>query len=275
MPAETPRPPRILVYVDASQHWLAPVRTVGDYARATDASVTILTTEWSRTKREAAFARAKGILGLPEEKVTLASRVGLVEYVLPEVSRGHDLAVVGRVGSLDFLTNRLVSVHLARRSACDVLLVRGKAERLERILVATEGARHGEADVRTAARFAKALGARVTVLHVRSEMALTDDAHDELASAAAAFLEGPSQTAEHLRKMQDLLVAEGVRGGVKVRYGTVVDEILAELSEGHHDLLVLGAHEKEGDETFYYEDISALLVRASPVSCLVVRPLEK
>ncbi len=264
----------VLLYVDDSRHWHAAARAVGALVRRTGGHVTVLTTEWTSSARREAIAEAKRVLALPEDAVEAKSRLGLVENVLPDEVRlgGHDLVVVGRLGSLDWLTNGLIAHLIVRRTPASTLIVRGKLDLVRRVLVCTEGPLHGSRAVDAGARMARAFDATATVLHVLSQFPLTYEGSEALDEVTAHFLDSSDlPEAAHLRRAKAQLRAERVRGTVKVRVGLVVDEILAEVQEGRHDVLVIGAHDPVGREGFLYQDIASLLIRASPVTVLVVR----
>ena len=70
----------------------------------------------------------------------------------------------------------------------------------------------------------------------------------------------------------EVLNAAGVEASIKVRVGLVVEEIVAELTEGGYDLLVVGAHRSQGlVERLLLEDVAADILGESPVPVLVVK----
>ncbi len=264
---------KILLYVDDSSHWHNAATLVSRFAKADHAHVTVLTTAWLSTHRAKALAEARRILDLPEDQVTLIEHPGLIEYVLPDVVHevGADLAVIGRLASLDRLTSGLIALLLVRRTPCSIFIVRPHLTVLRKMLVCTEGPQHGGINFRLGARAARALDAEVTVLHVVSQMAITERGEDELSQDTAQFLVSDRPEAQHLRELKHELKQMHIKGRVKVRSGLVVEEILHESHEGGYDLLVIGAHEPRGKQTYLYEDLASILVRSSPVSTLVIR----
>lgn len=268
---------RILLYVDDSKHWHPVGRAIGAFARRTGSHVTVLTTLWIKSHRQEALSEAERILDLPPAQVELKARVGLVENVVPDEVKKHpvDLVIVGRLGSLDWLTNGLIGHLIVRRTPASTLLVRGRLETARRVLVCTEGPRHGSADLVAGARLAEAFGAELTVLHVVSQFPLTYEGTEALEEVTTHFLDTDIPEAKHLRDLAARFEELRVPARVKVRAGLVVDEILAELQEGGHELLVIGAHDPRGPEGYLYQDIAALLIRATPVSCLVVRDVAR
>lgn len=264
---------KILLYVDDSRHWHDAARLVSTFAKRDGAHVTVLTTAWLSMHRTRALAEARRILDLPDAQRAEIERPGLVEYLVPEVAgeTKADLAVIGRLGSLDRLTTGLIGLLLVRRTPCSVLLVRPHLAKVRRVLVCTQGRRHGAAVVERAIRAARAFDAELTVLHVASQMGITETASAEFHREMLDFVASDRDEAVHLREMRARMRDAGVRGGVKVRRGLVVDEIMHEVHEGGHDLLMIGAHDPKGRESILYEDIASLIVRASPVSTLIIR----
>ncbi len=92
----------------------------------------------------------------------------------------------------------------------------------------------GKEDVSFAGRFARHLGAEATILTILPEEEKRRAGSDTPTLAelqAERFLAGSSRTLWRL----------GVPATTRVRYGAVRDEILSEIAEGKHDLVVIGA----------------------------------
>jgi sulfate transport system ATP-binding protein len=98
-----------------------------------------------------------------------------------------------------------------------------------RVLICVAVGEPGKEDVSFAGRLARHLGAEVTVVTVMPEGARLDHRAEEIAQAER-FLAGGARTLGRL----------GVSASTRIRHGNVRDEILAELAEGKHGLLVLG-----------------------------------
>lgn len=267
------RPLRIVLYVDDSEHWHTAARLLGQFARGTGAHVTITSSLLLPGNRHRALQRAQELLDLPAQDVTTIGRPGIIEYTLPDVARqaDADLVVVGRLGSADRLTSGLIAHLVAKRTPSSVLIARGRPQAIAKILICTEGARHGAADFERAALIAKTFGARLDVLHVVSQMGLTDKGRAEIEDDLRDFLHSDAPEAEHLRDLDARLRDHGLQGKVHVRAGLVVEEILDTIRENGHDLLVIGAHDIAAPHAHLYEDLASLILRNSPISTLVVR----
>lgn len=264
---------KIVLYVDDSKHWHQAATLLGQYVRGAGGHVTVLSTLLMPGNRRRTLEEAQRRLDLPPEQVELVGRLGLVEQVLPDVARkaAADLVVVGRLGSADRLTSGRIAHLIAKRTPASVLIARGRPEALRRILVCTEGARHGSIDFERASQLAKVFGASLDVLHVVSQMGLTDAGSREIEEDLRDFLRSDAPEAEHLRDLDARLAQLGIPGRVMVRAGLVVDEVVDAVREGNHDLLVIGAHDIAAPGSSLYEDFASLILRASPVSTLVVR----
>ena len=123
-----------------------------------------------------------------------------------------------------------------------------------------------------AGRLARALGTSVTLLHVMSQLPLTENAllHDLDASAEELIQRG-SREGVHLSQMLDLLTAEEVVARAVVRHGSVLDEIIAEAREGRYDLLVTGAHVTPGLDARLVDNLSANILLAANRPVLIVK----
>jgi sulfate transport system ATP-binding protein len=95
-----------------------------------------------------------------------------------------------------------------------------------RLLICVAVGEPGKEDVAFTGRLARHLGAEATILTV-----LPAAADLQAATQAERFLAGSART---LRRL-------GVPVTTRIRHGAVRDEILAQIAEGGHDLLVLGA----------------------------------
>jgi sulfate transport system ATP-binding protein len=101
----------------------------------------------------------------------------------------------------------------------------------ERLLICVAVGEPGKEDVSFTGRLARHLGAEATILTVLPAPARGSAANLQAGLQAERFLAGSART---LRRL-------GVPVATRIRHGAVHDEILAQIAEGGHDLLVLGA----------------------------------
>lgn len=161
---------------------------------------------------------------------------------------------------------------LAVRLKSSVLRVKGPARPLQRILLASGGDKHTFTTAERAVQLAAPLGASITVLHVVSQQPIVFDPRALPAADETTFLAGDSPEAATLRQAAEWLRARGISAALRVRFGLVVDEILAELAAGDYDLLAVGTHHLEGPlDRMLIEDLTGDLLDLCPRSMLVAR----
>jgi nucleotide-binding universal stress UspA family protein len=197
------------------------------------------------------------------------------EQILDEAAEWRaDLIVLGRAGQRG-LTRFIMGAtanRILQYAPCPVLLHKGQPAKLKKILVCTAGGEPGLRNVDVAGQVAEYAQAEVTVMHVMSQVALSDKAFmPDLAASAEELIDRQTREGQHLQAAIDQLTTRSVRGVPKVRHGFVVDEILAELREGQHDLLVAGAHSAHGLTRWLLDDVTADLLQETNLPVLVVR----
>lgn len=263
---------RILLHADSSRQWESAATITARIARATGAQVTVLTAERVRRKQTEVQRRADHLLGLPKGQLVPLSVGGIVEQVVPRIANEgkFDLLVLGPLGGLDWLTHGHILAYLVAAATPNTLLVRGSTVGFRRALVCTEGGPHGNSNAQAALDLAPIFGLEVHVLHVLSQVAIYDYIKDQ---PEVDFLDSDHPSAQHLRALRTEVHRAGIQGDAKVRVGPVHEEVLQELREGGHDLLVVGGHAEGPEETFLTRDMAAWLLRHAPVSTLVVRDL--
>jgi nucleotide-binding universal stress UspA family protein len=208
--------------------------------------------------------------------VTICQRTGRMaeEVVLQAQSAPYDLVIIGSRGRRGMVRLLLGSaaLHVTEHALASVLVVKGRARGLRQFLVCSSAGPVSEHTVQFASRLARALGASVTLLHVMSQLPLTQDAApDDLEASAEELIRRGSREGAHLNQMLMLLAAEGQTARAVVRHGLVLDEIIAEAQEGRYDLLVTGAHVTPGLNARLVDDLSANILLAANRPVLVVR----
>ncbi len=199
------------------------------------------------------------------------------EQILDEAEAWQaDLIVIGQSGWRG-LTRFLMgntATRILHYAPCSVLLYKGAGLAVQNLLVCTAGGEPGLRDVNRAGHIALHAHAAVTVLHVMSQVPLSDKAYlPDLAATADDLMARQTREGVHLQSALDKLreIAPNSPHAVKVRHGFVVDEILAELREGHYDLLVVGAHIAHGLNRWLLDDVTAHLLEEAATPVLVVR----
>jgi nucleotide-binding universal stress UspA family protein len=197
------------------------------------------------------------------------------EQILDEAADWQaDLIVIGQLGRRG-LTRFIMggtATRIVQYARCSVLLVKGQRSALQRILVCTAGGEPGLRAVEVAGRLAAHTQALVTVLHVMSQVALTEkDYQPELEAPAEDLIARHTREGAHLEAALNTLNSVGVSGAARVRHGLVVDEIAAEARDGDYDLLVIGAHLARGLARWLLDDVTAHVLEETHLPILVVR----
>jgi nucleotide-binding universal stress UspA family protein len=197
------------------------------------------------------------------------------EEILREAeSGGYDLIVIGNRGRRG-LTRFLIgstSSRVVAYAPCSVLVVKQASRELRRILVCTAAGEPGLRDVEFAAQVAAMTEAEIGVLHVMSQVALSEDSdlYDLEASAEELIARG-TREGQHFTAALQAIRQAGVRGEIVVRHGLVIDEIDAEAREGDYDLVVIGAHFVRGVSRLLLDDVTSHALETLDRAVLVVR----
>jgi nucleotide-binding universal stress UspA family protein len=186
----------------------------------------------------------------------------------------YDLVIIGSRGRRGVvrLLRGSVALHVTEHVPASVLVVKGRPRDLKRFLVCSSAGPVSDHTVRFASSLAGVLEASVTLIHVMSQVALSEQALcTDLGATAEELIQCGSREGIHLRQMLDLLAEEGQAGRAVVRHGLVRDEIIAEAQEGRYDLLVAGSHVTPGLNARLVDDLSTEILLAANRPVLVVR----
>lgn len=199
------------------------------------------------------------------------------EQILDEAAEWQaDLIVIGQLGRRG-LTRFMMggtATRIVQYARCSVLLVKGRRSALQKILVCTAGGEPGLRDVKVAGQLAAQTQASVTVLHVMSQVALTEKVYlPELEAPAADLMAQRTREGVHLETALTTLQSMGVSCTAKVRHGLVIDEITAEARDGNYDLLIIGAHLARGLSRWLLDDVTAHVLEETRAPILVVRDM--
>lgn len=249
-----------LVYVDPSERGEWALRLCALLAPRA-ARLTLLATEEDVRQDADLLARARR--SLPPVALEEKRAPGPAERAIPtEVAgRDYDLVIVppaGRGALARMLKgSRVASVVKSVRAS--VLVARRPPQHVARILAAVSGGAKSAAVVRAALEMERAFDARASFFHAASEIALPyEPARGETAAPPAA--DEAARAREAVTSVgRDLIVREGL----------VVDEILSEVENGAHDLLVAGASSAEPG--WGREDVTERILLRCPTSMLIAR----
>jgi nucleotide-binding universal stress UspA family protein len=125
-----------------------------------------------------------------------------------------------------------------------------------KILVPLDGTAEAAVALAPAIALAKATAARVTVARVVGG----PDGGDAVAAS------------HNLERVADELRSAGLAAENVMRYGDPVDEIVAEVDEGGHELVVMATHGRGGLDRALMGSVATGVVAGSPVPVMLLRP---
>ena len=173
-------------------------------------------------------------------------REAIQEAIELEAQAEHvDVAVYGSRGRHGITSMFLGSVaaRLAHDRPCAVMVVRDQPPPVKRILVGISLSPKRQTTIEMAGRLAQATGADVAVLHVMSQLPLTDKAYTgPLHMTADEAIQSQTTEGQILWETVQRLNGMGVRAYPMIRHGLVLDETMDEIRDGGYGLVVIGAH---------------------------------
>jgi nucleotide-binding universal stress UspA family protein len=281
---------RILIPVSDSPYAEHALHFGGQIAAGSGDPPTLLTVvrhERSRPRGERILedARRSADRGLPGANTRV--RVGHpAEEILREAEgESFDLIIMGEREKRGIATRFALgatSERVVEHAPCPVVIAKGTARPIRRILVCDSGAGNPnlaeEPLPPVLSRFTSQLVGmlkgeeRITVLHVMSQISAGPgvDGH-QLRAATEELMAEPSPEGALLHEDLQLLRGKGAHVEGEIRHGFVVDEILEEARGGDYDLVVIGAHRGGGWQRILLDDIAHKLIAEVDRPILVVR----
>ena len=235
--------------------------------------------EADEVQRRAALDRVGGDAVEPAIHRHMVRGISAAEAIIESaVDLGCDLVLMGTHGrrGLRKLLVGSVAERVVRTSSVPVLVVRSHVpsppETIRRILVPFDFSPHSEVAAQTAARWAEALGAGVSLLHVVEPVVYPEFyAVDVLPGQVTDGLQ--QRSVEALAEAADRLVS-GVDCTTTVRVGRAVDVILSAADAQEHDLVVMGTRGLSGLEHLLLGSVAERVLRRSDVPVLTVHSEE-
>lgn len=187
---------------------------------------------------------------------------------------GCDLLVTGTHGrrGLKHMLIGSVAEEVVRTADVPVLTVREDAQvpsdRISSLLVPHDFSEHSAGAVRTAAAWARALGAKVTLLHVVEPVVYPEFyAIDVMPGAALDEIHGRAQRALEAAAGELL---DGVPHEARVVRGRAADEIVAAAGDGHQ-LVIAGTRGLSALEHLLLGSVAESVLRRCPAPLLAVK----
>jgi nucleotide-binding universal stress UspA family protein len=217
--------------------------------------------------------------GLKNAGAQTKTRVGVwSEQIIRETrAGGYDLMIIEEKkpsGQTHFYQPKPQAIKVVEQSPCSVLLVRGKARPVHRILLCDSGAAHQAALSRFTDKMKTIFEGHeeITVLHVMSQISAGPGVRGRQLRANAETLIGEhSPEGDLLLQVVRVLEKTGFHPLPKVRHGLVLDEILSEAQNGDYDLVVIGAHRNEGLRSFLLDNLARKLIARLDRPVLVLK----
>src|SRR5438105_8110510 len=186
----------------------------------------------------------------------------------------YDLVVIGarRTGRTGLYWRSKKTYEVIKAIPPPVLVAIGECNRLQRFLVCTGGKEFIEEAVQLTGKVAAAVGASVTLLHVRAEPPAIYADLVRLEEDTDRLLGSRSELGLNLRRQKEELEHLGVPAEVRVRHGIVIDQVFAEVRQGDHDLIVTGSSQARGMLRHYImDDLTRSILNRANCSVLVAR----
>lgn len=241
---------KLLVCSDGSERGNTVLALAGRIAIASRAEVTVFGVTGAEVPEDTIY---EGLRRASREyerngiNVELVTRRGdpVTEIVKKARETKYDLVIIGTHRTAD--ERRAVippakAYTIIEEVEPPVLVAIGDDRQLARILVCTGGGPCIGTAVSVTAEIARSLPAVVTLLTVLPNLGgLHANLLMRREADAEALLRSNSALARDLGAEKRSLEASGIQVTVQLRYGLVADEILKELGQGDHDLVVVGA----------------------------------
>ncbi len=229
------------------------------------------------SEAESILKRSVDLLGNLEVR-TLVRTGDPYEQIIIEIDQGdYDLVIIGDKRPGDLLRQffwRSSAVKVAEHASCSVVIVRGTARPIHRILLCDSGVKKPSLLSQLVVQLAAVLEGEedVTVLHVMSQVSAGPGVRGKhLRAGADELIQEHTPEGELLEQDLIMLDVPGVHPTPKVRHGLVADEILAEARSGDYDLVVVGAHPLSSEGRFLLDNIGHQVLKNIDRPILVVR----
>jgi nucleotide-binding universal stress UspA family protein len=198
-----------------------------------------------------------------------------IRQIFNQAAEGnYEIAIIGarRLGHAESYCYSERTYEVIKAVPASVLIATGEFEQIKRILVCTGGKHYIEDAVQLTGEIAKCIGAAITLLHVMAEPPAMYADLVRLEEDVDRLLESDSELGVNLRGQKKSLEKIGVPVEVRVRHGIALDQIFAEIVEGHHDMIVTGSSLARGPLQHYIMgDLTRSILNRAGCPVLVAR----
>lgn len=276
---------KILIATDGSPQSEDALKYASQIVNKVGEAPTILTT--IPRSKENLISRGEKVINKALESLDVQEAQTLIrtgdhcEQIIQEAREGNfDLIILGDNRPENVLARMKRStkaVKVAEQALCSVILVRGQATNIHRILLCDSGTGMSSTLTGLTAELSGILEGEedVTVLHVMSQISAGPGVPgSQLRAEANELVEEHTPEGEILEQDLHILEKPGIHPIPKVRHGLVVDEILAEAKSGDYDLVVVGAHPTRGLTSFLLDNIAHQILTRINRPIMVVKQRE-
>jgi nucleotide-binding universal stress UspA family protein len=221
------------------------------------------------------FERAVSLFDEKGLAYTLEIRNGEAEHVIPEkANSGNYITVVSSLGRAQlrrFIAGRSIR-SLMERIQGPILYVPEIRLPLKKILLSAGGLGYEAAAENLALQVATANRAEVTILHVIPPTDLDYPATRGLRGHTKDLAQTNTLPGRSLRHALEIAQNAGLNAKAIARQGIIVEEILAELHEGHYDMVCMGSSYSANTLRQYYApNVTAEVALAAHCPVLTAR----
>lgn len=222
-----------------------------------------LRTEWPALEREKAAVEDEE----PEVKAELKKglAVEILSRLEPRLYRLVLLRFRGRRGLKKVFPRPEILSVLRHGKVSFLVLQRTRRRFPKKVLYTTGGSAYAQQAVEFGARLLGPVGVEASVLHVaetKPKFVLEEGRETE---------ELNPRMVRAIDRARRTVARAGSETTVKVRFGKVVDEILAEATSGRYDLIVVGSHGESGVRHLILGSVPEELVKKARIPLLIVR----
>jgi nucleotide-binding universal stress UspA family protein len=190
----------------------------------------------------------------------------------------HSMVVVGPLGRpawRRFMMGRSFRRLMARIQR-PILYVPREHLQLQKVLVCLGGLGYADTVIQLCVRFAGLTGAEVTLLHIVEPITLDYPTSHEIFEHLENIQETDTPQGRNLRAALQLIHTAGLSARLKIRRGSVVNEITDEIATGHYDLVGMGsAYSVHSLRHLYMPNVTAEVGESVPCPILTVRLLPR
>jgi nucleotide-binding universal stress UspA family protein len=272
---------RILIYANSSYPKINLIMFSKQFLDVENSPPTLLTimspNKAGRPSHNNIIAEQEQIKPVDKHYLT-KNRIGQpVNQVIEEIQEGgYDLLILGDRQKKQTRPIFQISeaIRIAKKAPCPVIVVKGEAESIKRILICDSGQDTSRALSHFTAKLAEILPGEedITILHVMSQISAGPGViGKQLRADAEKLIKEHTPEGTVLEQDTHILEYPGIHSVPKVRHGLVVDEILDEARSGNYDLVVIGAFVNKGLERFFLDDLAKKILIQIDRPILVVR----